>query len=237
MSDSRKKAALRFLFGGAVVLTVLTGGVFAFVDTRPIEARAAEWALETAAAGRLPTALEDYVALPFEYRTAAYRLMSPAQKSGLWRSHILAFAASNTLSAEQQAFIKRATDLASPELYDDSNPARKLELRAQVQAFCKQAQTLFTKEQKRILGEIASQGAPATRPSEGRFMAIARYVASFTTANAGVEADCRCSSGSWCDECEGGEVCKDLPCTTVIDACGCLGASNCHHKCEAPIMN
>jgi len=218
-----------------VVVLLVSGGALFSVDTRPVEARARDWALSESARGRLPVTVEALAEVPLAYRRAAFLQMTAAQRSDLWREHYERFAATPGLSSEQRALVLEYRGLLTPAIYDLANPGRE-ELAARTVAFCPRIQALFDEDQRWALKNI---GPRPSSEGPSRLIAMARLLqraTGITTVMADEESDCRCSKDHGACDCNSGELCKTLPCTEIILHCGCGAAVvNCDRKCEIPM--
>jgi len=230
------------LFIGVVSTTAL----MAFVDTRPADMKAAEWAAAAEEANRLPTSYDEFVALSFARRDAAMERMSADQKSALWREHMRRFEADNVLTAEQKVIVQRNAALLTPEAYGPESPAKDA-IRKQVLEICKILPTLFSPEQ---IAAFKHVGPPAGPNEEPIVVKVVRGFEQalgpgFLRAGSTLIPDCDCTDsfcGSDCNEKYpgSGKVCKDVAdnaCTRVFDNCGCDQVFTCTDHCELPVAN
>ena len=220
-----------------VCLTVPSIIAIAAVDTRPTTAKAEAWAESNAK--NLPNTLAQIAAYPVEYQKAALRLMTPEERSSLWRARIAQIVATNRLTSDQQLLLLRVAAAWSPDAFRDGADL------TQVHALCKETNTSLKPEVARMLSSLGGSDEPA---QEGSFIRLARTAQRFIGVYE-VQASssspkggfcCNCNVGSICD-CTGG-YCQDMfengctgtggsGCPGSWPQCGCGGFFPCNGFC------
>jgi hypothetical protein len=220
-----------------VMLFVGAGAALTFVDARTPAEVAADWAATEVARGTLPVTLDQVAALPEPYRRATFMAMTPAQRSAVWQERFARIASWPSVTAEQRALLSEYRSHLTPALYDLDNPNRT-QLQLGVINLCPKMQELFFADSGyrwalNNLGPPRSTPFGSTNPLSFFLRATLRTLS--VRADFG---DCECNSVVGACDCNAGEVCKNLPCTTVHLNCGCGGtAVDCNRECDPPVID
>jgi hypothetical protein len=211
-------------------LMLSTSSLLSLVDTRPIAERARDWAEHRR--GHAWSA-SDFSRQPLEYRRAAFRVMSPIERSAVARTYLEEYRQRETLSPDQRAFLGRLRDHLTPAAYSDTAvPA----LRAEIGQACKQIAALFPDARDRAL--LTSLGSVPDH-GDGRLRTLIRSAKNFAglgpayAAAEGEQAECDCAKFTFCTGCSGfGGRCKTGSCDVQSWGCGCLFVEECDGKCD-----
>jgi hypothetical protein len=211
-------------------LALSTSSLFALVDTRPVAVRAQEWAERQR--GTVWSA-RNFSRQPIEYRRAAFRVMSPIERSAVSRAYLEDYIQRETLSPDQRAFLRRLRDRLTPATYSDTTaPA----LRAAIGQACEQIAALFPDAGARAL--LTSLGTVPDH-GDGTLRALIRSAKNFAglgptyAVTEGEQAQCDCKKFTFCTGCSGfGGRCNQGSCDVQSWGCGCLFAEECDGKCD-----
>ena len=111
----RSRRVLRMVLSVSALLLATSGAALSFVDTRPSNVRAAEWARGMGTS--LPRTLDALSAYPVAFRKAAFRELTPAERSQLWHEHLEVFRNTHALTKEQLGLLSRLNSVLTPEIY------------------------------------------------------------------------------------------------------------------------
>ena len=210
----------------ATALAVTASVAASAVDTRPATVRASS--LFSSNPSAVPSTLEEFSRMPYEFRKEATRHLSPELKSELWRAQLRKFAAERDLTKPQQEFISSVIANLTP-YKPGGRPAHN---QAVLASLCAVAPTVFSKEDLQQFGML---GGPRSMEADSVFRKLTRTVKGafgfiWTEVDASL-TPCACTS-SWCQDCRNDEQCLDeTGCSHVPDNCGCWQAFNCDDQC------
>lgn len=157
----------------------------------------------------LPRVYTDFGRLPMNYRRRVYDHLSFKAKSDLWRAHVARALETETLTGDQQAFLKEALGLLAPEFFSRSAPGpssdRMRELFGHDPSLY---QRLF-----RQIGPATSAAAPVPEPD-------------------GITS-CACcyNCGGWFPSCTFRTRCMATECNHTQSGCGDWGEDACNGQC------
>ena len=208
-----------------LVSLAITGAVVAAVnlDSRSERQRAEAWATRHTATATLAS----LAAYPVTYRQALFNALPAAEQSRLWREQLQTVLDTETLTADQRAFLVRTMAQVTPASFEKGAPHPDV---------CDEMGRLFTNpKQKEKVRSIASIATP-----------VRSLAASWVKVNEGfrsavnLKADrypCSCSGLGLC-ECALLNACINGDCETNMN-CGCLWAGECDKMCmpQLPKMN
>lgn len=190
-----------------------------------------QWA-SSLSAEDLDRASQDIKLYPFRYRKEIMRMLTPTQRSFVWRAHIGAYVfAHPELDEATRLTLGAAIIAASPEAL--SKPTT--ESRNRIRAVAEQLVALLGREEADYL--LHRLG-----PKDGTFASIepvshkvAGYIRSVAIALALEEGGCDCSTDFGCDI--GGRCDGSLSCTVDNDwpACGWFWNDPCNGLCRSGI--
>jgi hypothetical protein len=227
---SLKVRLVMLVLAVSVAATAVAAG--SLIDTRPVRVKAAHWAV--ANIGNLPDTVEELSSYPAAYRKAAFRVLTPEKRAGIWREHLRNLAQHQHLTTEQRQLINELLALVTPEMYSDTRDQAEVERR--FRPLCQRISELFPVEQRRAFSLAGLREVPA----EGRLTTWARsfkaFVGATYVANAATEVfhDCDCAEDTWCLDCNTWEGCVFglVPPCSQGWGCGCLGLETCAGECK-----
>lgn len=211
-------------------LALSTSSLTALVDTRPIADRASDWAESRRG---YAWSASDFSRQPLEYRRAAFRVMSPIERSTVARTYLEEYLQKETLSPDQRAFLGRLRDRLTPAAYSDTTVQA---FRAEIGQACKEIAALFPDSRERAL--LTSLGSVPDH-GDGRLRTLIRYAKNFVglspvyAVTEGEQAECDCAKFTFCTGCSGfGGRCNTGSCAVQSWGCGCLFVEDCDGKCD-----
>jgi hypothetical protein len=179
----------------------------------------------------LETASQDIQFYPVRYRKGIMRALTPAQRSFVWRAHIVAYLLAHPeLDEATQLTLGAAIVAASPDAL--SNPTT--ESRERIRAVAEQLVVLIGRDQTNFLLYRLGPSDGMSASIEPLSHKVAGFVRGLATAFA-EEGGCDCSTEWGCDigaRCDG-----TLSCTVDNDwpACGWLWSDPCNGLCRSGI--
>lgn len=220
------------ILGSMLAAAVVAGSAMSLADTRPVGARALDWAEAGERTGTLPNTLKELEAYPMSFRKAAFRRLLPEERSAVMREHLSVFLASTPLNADQTALVQRLISIATPALYSGTSAANE-DLTA-LKSVCPEIGRLFPESQRSVFTAI---GLRHVAP-EARYVAWVRKAKSVIGAPV-VHADfamheCDCAEDTMCPDCPANSGCSFgtvPPCSGGTFGCGCLSAWPCEGLC------
>lgn len=151
----------------------------------------------------------------------AYNLLSPEEKSILWKQKLTTILKSDLLSEQQRSHIGKLTSFINSDLFEKSNGGTFL-VDSFAKSWCLEGLNYFTKEE--IKGIAFSIGNIEINDN--------KFKSGIINPNlVGELPDCNCNSSSaWsCNSCLATSNCKQ------IVSCGFLWRSTCDGLCSAPM--
>lgn len=228
--------ALLFMIGVVPML-----GSVSILKGATVEKRAETWVEGRLA--NLPEGLNEYAALPKEYRRAVYHRLSAEQRVSLWHEQLDLFAETARLSPSTLSTIRYIRQALTVHMFKKDRTAEDL---AALTALCGKLKAALTPDQAKIFGELGSIGRPSFAARlQGAQVRLLEAIASTTQAWFGAYASnygtrsviCSCNIGSWCScwECRNGppypyDLC--FPEWSPPDECGCFNAYECNGNCD-----
>jgi uncharacterized membrane protein len=103
---------------------------------------------------RLPSAYDDVIRFPSQYRKAIFVAQTPEVKSSLFRTQLTRYRQQHpSLSTEQRTVLARATEMVTPELFAtrSSSPERFRDADAQLRELTEQAIAVFGFDEARSI--------------------------------------------------------------------------------------
>jgi hypothetical protein len=205
------------------------------LDQRRSCERAAAWVANHSP--NLPASLRELATFPAAYRDAILAALPAQVRSALWIEHYRQFAASRTLTPQQQAVIAQAISLSGPEYYsanrqyDDTTAAAIAEL-------TKAIQTSFAPEDRRVFYAIGPD-RPSGLTKRSFLLRLQAAIRSRLVAQAdGLECKCNYEDyTSWEYDCADGSKCAEWtpPCDYKSTGCGVGNKQECTGRCYTPM--
>ena len=188
----------------------------------------------------------DISALPIKSRKAAFRSVSPNDKSNLWRTHLALFLVKRgDLSEWQRQVILSAISIATPDYFAvrSSDPAWETKVREPSRQLEQQIASAFVLEDAAKI--FATLGDDAVVAKSGASVLLkninyntlndSRFYKRWTTTRLSeqdmmLEQSCSCSTGS--DYCPIWSSCNGGGCSSTESGCGTLWSNPCNGACK-----
>ena len=202
-------------FVGTLLLLIGVVTVSANVNPQRESVRAKAWVASHQ--GALPRTLEEFAAYPVAYRHEILAALPAADKSRLWRDQLQRVLASPNLTSQQQAFVREAIALATPESFGPLGNHPDV---------CERVASLFPDKNTKLmflgLGSVAKPSY-SWRPA---LVTLTETLRAKVTLNADVGTpDCSCRGYGLC-ECGLYQGCAPMACNPTNN-CGCIWAGPC----------
>lgn len=212
----------------ALTLPIETVLLRALSTSAPQAAR--EYASQLSAE-QLQSASANIQTLPFAYRRAIMRQLSPGQRANVWRGHILRYVDQNSgLDASTKALLNNAAALATAKNFANADA----ETRSEMTIIAEQISVVLGRDQAEYL--LYSLGPKELKFATG--LPVGQMFAEFVRGTFIVQAareDCDCSTAFGCDapsHCDGNQDCiKD----DEWPMCGWWWNQECNGLCMAGI--
>jgi len=227
------------IFGSALIIAImlsLVAGVWSTRNTTQAS-RARDWA--TVHASTMPKTLDGFAAFPAAYRLAAFRQLSPADRSMLWREQLQRVATDATLTPAQARFVTEFRSALSPDLYREYQPGQEPAALVAARDLCASVSSLgFSEVQKRALRELGYEGTTLRAQSFQSLTinvleALHDAVTLRATSRSSTYEICDCVHPSFCDSgCSTNTGCMNFP-----FGCGCGGIWICNGQRTPLIEN